>query len=53
MAVVVATHCVKMMQVVDEVVLLDAGTKVDQGTYTSLVANRGGPLRRLVRYGAE
>ncbi|KID63921.1 ABC a-pheromone efflux pump AtrD, partial [Metarhizium hybridum] len=52
MAVVVATHCVKMMQVVDEVVLLDSGTKVDQGTYTSLVANRG-PLRRLVRYGAE
>ncbi|EFY91496.1 ABC a-pheromone efflux pump AtrD [Metarhizium acridum CQMa 102] len=52
MAVVVATHCVKMMQVVDEVVLLDAGTKVDQGTYTSLVANRG-PLRRLVHYGAE
>ncbi|KJK86138.1 hypothetical protein H633G_10011 [Metarhizium anisopliae BRIP 53284] len=52
MAVVVATHCVKMMQVVDEVVLLDSGTKADQGTYTSLVANRG-PLRRLVRYGAE
>ncbi|KHN95446.1 ABC a-pheromone efflux pump AtrD [Metarhizium album ARSEF 1941] len=52
MAVVVATHCVRMMEITDEIIVLDAGTKVEQGTYSSLMANRG-PLWRLVHHGAE
>ncbi|KAG5985468.1 hypothetical protein E4U55_000030 [Claviceps digitariae] len=41
MAVVVATHSVDMMQMADEVVVLDKGCKVEQGTYGDLMANRG------------
>lgn len=47
MAIVVATHCPKMMQAVDEILVLDAGSKVEQGPYETLVANRG-PLWKLV-----
>ncbi|TWU77474.1 hypothetical protein ED733_006993 [Metarhizium rileyi] len=51
MTLVVATHCVKMMQAVDEIAVLEAGTKVEQGSYTSLMANRGS-LWRLINDGA-
>ncbi|QUC18991.1 uncharacterized protein UV8b_03232 [Ustilaginoidea virens] len=47
MAVVVATHSVEMMQMVDEVVVLEGGRKVEQGRYDDLVA-RQDHLWRLV-----
>lgn len=51
-ALVVATHSVKMLQLVDNIVVLDGGIKVEQGTYATLEANRG-PLWQLVTYQRE
>jgi ATP-binding cassette subfamily B (MDR/TAP) protein 1 len=52
MAIVVATHSIEMMKAVDEIVVLHAGTKVEQGTFSVLTAKRG-PFWQLVTHSAE
>lgn len=47
MAIVMVTHSRDMMQVADNIVMLDGGVKVDEGSYQDLL-QAGGPFRDLV-----
>lgn len=47
LAVVIATHNVEMMKLMTEVIVIDGGRKVEQGSYDRLLAERG-YLWRLV-----
>ena len=52
MAVVIITHNKEMMQIADQIVVLDRGRLVEQGTWGQLMGKReGGELRRLVTGG--
>lgn len=51
MALVIATHSIEMIQMAAEVVVLDKGVKVEQGTYGTLMASRS-HLWRLINEGS-
>lgn len=50
MAIVMVTHTPDMMQVCDNIVVIDGGVKVEEGSYEELMRARG-PFRHLVSKG--
>ncbi|KAK4071609.1 uncharacterized protein Triagg1_5847 [Trichoderma aggressivum f. europaeum] len=50
MAIVVVTHTPDMMQICDNIVMIDGGVKVEEGSYEELIKARG-PFRHLIGKG--
>ncbi|PKK45806.1 hypothetical protein CI102_10626 [Trichoderma harzianum] len=50
MAIVVVTHTPDMMQICDNIVMIDGGVKVEEGSYEELMKVRG-PFRHLISKG--
>ncbi|KKP03902.1 hypothetical protein THAR02_03990 [Trichoderma harzianum] len=50
MAIVVVTHTPDMMQICDNIVMIDGGVKVEEGSYEQLMKVRG-PFRHLISRG--
>ncbi|KAL6701467.1 ABC-transporter [Trichoderma pleuroticola] len=50
MAIVVVTHTPDMMQICDNIVMIDGGVKVEEGSYEELMKAKG-PFRHLVSKG--
>ncbi|UKZ75786.1 hypothetical protein TrVFT333_003480 [Trichoderma virens FT-333] len=50
MAIVVVTHTPDMMQICDNIVMIDGGIKVEEGSYEELMKARG-PFRHLISKG--
>ncbi|KAM5468281.1 ATP-dependent permease [Microsporum audouinii] len=49
LTVIIITHAKEMMELVDNVVVVDEGTVVEEGSFTDLSSRSGGRLRRLLR----
>lgn len=53
MTVVIITHAREMMEIADQVIMLDQGRLVEEGTYAELSKKKGGEFARLLRGGLE
>ncbi|KAK2848475.1 hypothetical protein FQN49_005688 [Arthroderma sp. PD_2] len=49
LTVIIITHAKEMMELADNVVVVDEGTVVEEGSFTDLSNRSGGRLRRLLR----